>query len=552
MRAMPHDDQGGRLTCKGPDGYLRLASRPNLVDTEEALRDLQRRAEFGGVVLTAIDAEWPPCERSSRGQTPATLVQLAWRDGEGRDSVDVVDLVALRDAGFANLLIGVLDGLLIGPETILKVGYGAAQDARAVCKALGLGIDWNVKRKDWFDLSMAHRLVGGGRGSALGLADMTSTALGCPIDKALQCSAWGDRPLQQAQVEYAALDSACLIDIFDVLVRRRVISQVQPAAGDGKLGVGGDGEQPEPRTDCLACGHKLRALLKKERKRDRREPRARRRGGVRAAGKGGRAAGASAACDDGDGAEGEASQQPSDGTPLWVALGIHAEWLMGDRTAARPKFVVDEMLEGLARQLRSCGIDAKSIVSAAEATRLYNAGKQEKEAKEGKQGKQGKQGKEGVNGVETEGGGPSDPTARRVRDQKARRESRQMTYRKLVECSELEDRVILTADEKLRRRGLTDRGVFLVNHQANRRDQLRCVLESFSIDVASMRELLFSRCILCNGVFERLLDTTGLRKELVDKHKDNLFHCTTCKQGACCDAIAAYARPFLSFHAPLT
>ena len=38
------------------------------------------------------------------------------------------------------------------------------------------------------------------------------------LDKSQQCSDWGERPLKDAQILYAAADAACLLDVYDALV----------------------------------------------------------------------------------------------------------------------------------------------------------------------------------------------------------------------------------------------------------------------------------------------------------------------------------------------
>ena len=57
----------------------------------------------------------------------------------------------------------------------------------------------------------------GGSGGGRGLAAAVHRAMGgtAHLDKAMQVSDWGARPLSPAQVEYAALDARCLLEISD-------------------------------------------------------------------------------------------------------------------------------------------------------------------------------------------------------------------------------------------------------------------------------------------------------------------------------------------------
>ena len=56
-----------------------------------------------------------------------------------------------------------------------------------------------------------------GKHGQLGLSVAAVRLLGAPLDKTEQCSTWGQRPLRTAQLEYAALDAAVLIDLARAL-----------------------------------------------------------------------------------------------------------------------------------------------------------------------------------------------------------------------------------------------------------------------------------------------------------------------------------------------
>ena len=54
-----------------------------------------------------------------------------------------------------------------------------------------------------------------GRESALGLSAMAACILGRPVNKAMQTSAWAQRPLSSLQLKYAALDAHASVQIFE-------------------------------------------------------------------------------------------------------------------------------------------------------------------------------------------------------------------------------------------------------------------------------------------------------------------------------------------------
>ena len=52
-----------------------------------------------------------------------------------------------------------------------------------------------------------------------GLAGLTERLLGAPLNKYNQCSDWSQRPLQDSQIKYAALDAHVLIELYNKLYR---------------------------------------------------------------------------------------------------------------------------------------------------------------------------------------------------------------------------------------------------------------------------------------------------------------------------------------------
>ena len=71
-----------------------------------------------------------------------------------------------------------------------------------------------------------------------GLSGIVEGQLGMRLDKGLQCSSWGLRPLSPEQLHYAALDAAVLLMLLD-----SIIAAALPSTGDPSLPPHGD-----PRT----------------------------------------------------------------------------------------------------------------------------------------------------------------------------------------------------------------------------------------------------------------------------------------------------------------
>lgn len=60
------------------------------------------------------------------------------------------------------------------------------------------------------------------------LANLTKLCLGKKLDKSNQFSNWAQRPLRKEQLQYAALDAFCLLEIYDVIERQLSKIQIDP------------------------------------------------------------------------------------------------------------------------------------------------------------------------------------------------------------------------------------------------------------------------------------------------------------------------------------
>ncbi|KAK9845457.1 hypothetical protein WJX81_006883 [Elliptochloris bilobata] len=358
---------------RGPEleSYCSLADGWNvtLVEGAEALA-FARRDIVPDAYVCALDAEWDctaaPC---------AALVQLAFRLRSGGREVLLLDLLKLPTHEAHSFL-----GDVFRNRDVLKVGYAFVGDLRAIDAALG-GV---ASVQPAVDLASLHRVLAVRGLAALppagqrGLAGLVHAQLGCTLDKQLQCSAWAERPLSAAQVRYAALDAAILLDLLDAFAaaappHRHPLACLTPAAAKPRL--------VERGRDALA----------------------------------------------------DAEQRGGETGPVEVP------WAPGDA----PRFVCDANLEGLARQLRMCGLDATSTPS----------------------------------------GGPHT--------------QRFLVHRWLVDAAEREARLVLTTDKAFVAMRYT-RACFLVA-APDKKAQLAQVLAALGIAVPEGR--LLSRCAACNGEF---------------------------------------------------
>lgn len=163
------------------------------VDTSAALQSMLE--ELRGCREVAVDLEHHSF-RSFQGIT--CVLQLSTREADY-----VVDALALRHE-----LSALLD-LFVDPG-VVKVFHGCESDVLWLQKDLGLYV------VNAFDSFHAAKLL---KYPSLSLAHLVKFHCGVSLDKRYQMSDWRERPLGEARLQYARLDTAFLLPLYDVLRR---------------------------------------------------------------------------------------------------------------------------------------------------------------------------------------------------------------------------------------------------------------------------------------------------------------------------------------------
>ncbi len=118
---------------------------------------------------------------------------------------------------------------LMGEPRLLKLGYGLRGDllkVRAAHASLGSLAPDRVQPAADLAGGQRNEASGGqsgGEATAGGLSQLVAETLGRPLDKQMRMTNWERRPLVAAQIEYAALDAHCLVLVYGVRERRRLL-----------------------------------------------------------------------------------------------------------------------------------------------------------------------------------------------------------------------------------------------------------------------------------------------------------------------------------------
>jgi len=176
-------------------------------------------AALGPALVVGLDCEWRPFSRGM-APTPVSLLQVATPH-----AVFLFDLLVLEGESteapcpLSVEFRQVVSELLSRPG-LVRLGFGFGEDMRRLKSSFPLlahtlGVQLGSSSADpvVIDLHIAAPVRDGKGGR--GLAGRVQLSLGANLDKRMQVSDWGHRPLSPGQVEYAALDARCLIAIYE-------------------------------------------------------------------------------------------------------------------------------------------------------------------------------------------------------------------------------------------------------------------------------------------------------------------------------------------------
>ena len=279
------------------------------------------------LAAVALDVEWgaPP---TGGGVAPAALTQLAVAHADGSRAVYVVDWVELETNHGSDAVdsVAAAVGGCLRAKRVPCLGFGFPADLAALsARRTVLGSATHAVDVRRILPLAAPELAGAS------LARVAAALVGVSLDKSLQRSDWGGaRPLTAAQVQYAAMDAAVLLDVAAALARRAPPARWPLSAAKPKKHSDNDSDAAPTDDSTTTLYASIGRWWGMHAQAGLASPRRRRRG------------------------RGAALRQRA-ATPSPPPRP--AEW-GEDGTAA--SFVCDEACEGLARQLRLLGVSATS------------------------------------------------------------------------------------------------------------------------------------------------------------------------------------------------
>ena len=211
--------------------YLQLdipAENVVFVDSTERLKececDVMSPLTHAGRPLVAFDAEWI-ADKKRPGRSSLSMIQLA-----ARSRVYLIDVCWFRERALLPEL-GAFVGGLFAADHVIKLGYSTTNDMMIFRQEFPMHMSNVEAIRSLFDLHRIFERAAGGKGAIAamlrrkaaatgvapklrGLAKLVYRVLGCHLDKSEQTSNWHRRPLSQSQLDYAALDANCLLQVY--------------------------------------------------------------------------------------------------------------------------------------------------------------------------------------------------------------------------------------------------------------------------------------------------------------------------------------------------
>jgi ribonuclease D len=158
-----------------------------LVDTPSQLRKAEKSIRTAGII--ALDTEY---DSFRYFRDKLCLIQA-----QAGEKTWIIDPLAGLDLAFL--------GEVLGDPAVLKILHAGDNDIRILKR------DFSFTFRNIFDTHRAASLLGCHR---LSLATLLESHLGIVVVKNMQRSRWDLRPLSEEQLDYAALDTAHLPDLY--------------------------------------------------------------------------------------------------------------------------------------------------------------------------------------------------------------------------------------------------------------------------------------------------------------------------------------------------
>lgn len=206
-------------TTTPPEEFLKLSLPPNCIQhVQTATQFTAMLADLCAQRLIAFDSEWKPTFCSDN---ELAIVQLATR--QRVYIVDVANTKLPNDDDWHQLASAVFAN-----EQIVKLAFSPASDLVMFGKSMPGFANVHQTLAGCLDLQLVWQHLNSvprqqfcfpfdGDRFGSSLSGLVQLCLGRKLDKSNQFSNWQQRPLRAEQVQYAALDAYCLLEIYDVM-----------------------------------------------------------------------------------------------------------------------------------------------------------------------------------------------------------------------------------------------------------------------------------------------------------------------------------------------
>ncbi|XP_012558041.1 exonuclease mut-7 homolog isoform X2 [Hydra vulgaris] len=189
---------------------------PKLIEAEKIL--------FKPKQVIGFDTEWKPSFTRAGEQDKVSTLQLAVID-----KVFIVDMLQLYVADSAENALREFFYKFFTSKDVVKIGYGIVGDLKILIGMFAYMKEFILNASNLVDLNeISEKILKYPVTNAYlypvqsvqnekGLSLLIYRLLGQSLDKTFQVSDWDKRPLSTNQIQYAALDAFCLLEVYKVL-----------------------------------------------------------------------------------------------------------------------------------------------------------------------------------------------------------------------------------------------------------------------------------------------------------------------------------------------
>jgi ribonuclease D len=190
--------------------------KENLVYVDGIENLMKLKNSIDNFVMVGIDTETRPNFKKRSNKSPTSIIQIATRCSLNNEMVYILDLLKLTSGDETKTILDESCELLFSNKNITKIGHGLVQDLMELRSSYP-EMSCFKRMYSILETNSMHRQLKPNVTQNLSLKNFVRMYLNFNLIKSQQLSDWGQRPLTEAQILYAACDALVLLRLYDAI-----------------------------------------------------------------------------------------------------------------------------------------------------------------------------------------------------------------------------------------------------------------------------------------------------------------------------------------------